>query len=440
MLGRYFGGSEKWIVITAPGRDSVKLWKSAMLVHIGRKYCFNHNTLSKENNGVEALEKVGNTPPFIRFEETGRFRSGEAVPGLRLPRDYWNYDDPTVDALVGSLSQLESKEVLTLLKELQTALQDPSTRDDTAGRGAHHDTKPTAFVAERPSVARAPSPTTLGDADLSLAPVRGAAPSTRGDTQISNAHGYAKPPPLVAERPPVIRLPPPATRKVDALSLESARLPAPQVPLMVSVHDRAAVPSAAHSRELTPIEELTLTEELIFSPALPLPRVSRREFPSKVWRAGSLLFAIAIVAGMPWSLPVWPDGPRSAKPNGSEQAVAKVESHVSLPVEVTARTVGNPETSSPTIPEPPRNQDAARGDEEIELWIQRGDRFLMARDIVSARSYYKRAAAAGSKSAAFALARTYEAKFLAEIGAKNVRPDAEKAAAWYRVAGSASTP
>jgi hypothetical protein len=389
---------------------------------------------------VEALEKVGNTPPFIRFEETGRFRSGEAVPGLHLSRDYWNYDDPAVDALVGSLSQLESKELLALLKELQTALQEPSTHGDTAVRGAHHDPKSTAFVAERPSVVRAPSPATLEDADLSLAPVRGPAPSTRGETPILNTHGSAKPPPLVAERPPVIRMPPPATRKVDALSFESVRPRAPQLPLMVSVRDRTAVPSAAYSRELTPIEELTLTEELIFSPPLPLPRVSRREFPSKVRRAGLLLLTIAIVAAMPWSLPVWPDGPRTAKPSGSDQAVAKIDSHVPLPVEVTAPAVGNQETSSPTIPESPRNLDPARGDEEIELWIQRGDRFLMARDIVSARSYYRRAAAAGSKSAAFALARTYEAKFLAEIGAKNVRPDAEKAAAWYRVAGSASTP
>jgi hypothetical protein len=395
---------------------------------------------------VEALQKVGNTPPFIRIEEAARFRSGEAVPRLRLSPDYWNYDDRTADALVGSLFRLESKEFLALLKELQTALQDPSTRGDTDVRGAHHDTKSTAFVAERPSVARAPSPATLGEAGLSLGPVRGSAP-LRGDAPILSAHGYAKPPPLVAERPPVARVPPPATRKVDALSLEAVRLPAPQLPLMVSVRDRTAVPSAEYSRELTPTEELTLTEELteelIFSPALPLPRVSGREFPLKVLnvrRAGLLLLTIAIVAAIPWSFAAWPDGPRTPTPNGSDQAAAKVDSHVSLPVEMTVPAVGNPETSSPTAPEPPRNQDAARGNEEIELWIQRGDRFLMIRDIVSARSYYRKAAAAGSKSAAFALARTYEAKFLAEIGAKNVRPDAEKAAAWYRVAESASAP
>ena len=75
--------------------------------------------------------------------------------------------------------------------------------------------------------------------------------------------------------------------------------------------------------------------------------------------------------------------------------------------------------------------------EDIELLIQRGNRFLMARDVITARSYYERAAVAGSTAAVFALARTFDPQFLAKIGAIGVRPDFERAAAFYRAANGA---
>jgi TPR repeat protein len=84
--------------------------------------------------------------------------------------------------------------------------------------------------------------------------------------------------------------------------------------------------------------------------------------------------------------------------------------------------------------------DVGLGHDDVELLIQRGDRFLMARDVIAARSYYERAAASGSTSAAFALARTFDPKFLQEIGATGVRPDAARAAAWYRAARGAGGP
>ena len=100
-----------------------------------------------------------------------------------------------------------------------------------------------------------------------------------------------------------------------------------------------------------------------------------------------------------------------------------------------------PRSSTPSPPENigPEAEPVAgvtRGREDIELLMQRGDHFLATRDVVSARSFYERAAAAGSTDAAFAMARTFDAQFLTQIGATHVRPDAERAAAWDHAAGA----
>jgi hypothetical protein len=78
----------------------------------------------------------------------------------------------------------------------------------------------------------------------------------------------------------------------------------------------------------------------------------------------------------------------------------------------------------------------ALGREVVEQLIERGNYFLIAHDIVAARSFYERAAAAGSSAAAFAVARTFDPRFLAQMGAAGARPDPERAAFWYRAAKS----
>jgi len=67
-----------------------------------------------------------------------------------------------------------------------------------------------------------------------------------------------------------------------------------------------------------------------------------------------------------------------------------------------------PSSAAPKISLPT----AARLDpKENEALIQNGDRYLMARDIITARSYCERAAAAGSGPAAFSLPRTFGPDF-----------------------------
>jgi Flp pilus assembly protein TadD len=68
--------------------------------------------------------------------------------------------------------------------------------------------------------------------------------------------------------------------------------------------------------------------------------------------------------------------------------------------------------------------------------LRRGDELLRLNDVTAARLFYERAAASGDPAAAFALGRTYDATFLADIKAPGSLADAAKAAEWYRAAGS----
>ena len=64
--------------------------------------------------------------------------------------------------------------------------------------------------------------------------------------------------------------------------------------------------------------------------------------------------------------------------------------------------------------------------------MTRGDGFLSAGDITSARLFYERAADAGSGSAALRLGATFDPGFLNRAGVRGIPSDLEQAASWYR--------
>jgi TPR repeat protein len=66
----------------------------------------------------------------------------------------------------------------------------------------------------------------------------------------------------------------------------------------------------------------------------------------------------------------------------------------------------------------------------------RGDAMLAIKDISAARVFYEYAANAGSARAAMALAKTYDAAFLNQLGAVGPRPNPAMAADWYRKAAA----
>jgi hypothetical protein len=69
---------------------------------------------------------------------------------------------------------------------------------------------------------------------------------------------------------------------------------------------------------------------------------------------------------------------------------------------------------------------------EIAALVARGDAFLGAGDIASARLYFQRAADAGDARAAMRIAVTFDAAFLDRAGLQGLRGDPDQAAFWYR--------
>ena len=63
--------------------------------------------------------------------------------------------------------------------------------------------------------------------------------------------------------------------------------------------------------------------------------------------------------------------------------------------------------------------------------IARGRKMIEVGYLAGARSYYRRAAEAGSGEASFALAATYDPALIQEMGAQGIKPDVGEARAWY---------
>ena len=68
--------------------------------------------------------------------------------------------------------------------------------------------------------------------------------------------------------------------------------------------------------------------------------------------------------------------------------------------------------------------------------LTHGDEMLRLGDIGAARLLYRRAAEAGNAAAAVAMGKTYDPRFLAQIGAQRIAPDPAAAADWYRRAAA----
>jgi len=82
---------------------------------------------------------------------------------------------------------------------------------------------------------------------------------------------------------------------------------------------------------------------------------------------------------------------------------------------------------------PPPNA-AGTGDfaADIAALVTRGDAFLSAGDIASARLFYERAADAGDGAAAMRLGATFDPNFLGRVGVRGDPGDPARAASWYR--------
>ncbi|HYM31448.1 MAG TPA: hypothetical protein VEU47_09130, partial [Candidatus Cybelea sp.] len=78
--------------------------------------------------------------------------------------------------------------------------------------------------------------------------------------------------------------------------------------------------------------------------------------------------------------------------------------------------------------------------ETISALLSRGDEFLRAKDIASARLYYERAADAGAATAALSMGETFDPVILSRMGLRNPWADPDAAAMWYHRAEQLSAP
>jgi hypothetical protein len=94
------------------------------------------------------------------------------------------------------------------------------------------------------------------------------------------------------------------------------------------------------------------------------------------------------------------------------------------PVPQPSRSPSAPPLQSPTVQRLPPA--------EIAVLVTRGDDFLKAGDIASARLFYERAADAGDGAAALRLGATFDPGLLARAGIRGIPGDPAMASAWYR--------
>ena len=107
-----------------------------------------------------------------------------------------------------------------------------------------------------------------------------------------------------------------------------------------------------------------------------------------------------------------------AAPDPVQPAPAEEPSSAQITLQATPPVALSPPTESPA---------------EIAALVARGDSFLSAADIASARLFYERAADAGDGPAAFRLGATFDPAFLDRAGMRgSIRADPEQAASWYR--------
>ncbi len=94
----------------------------------------------------------------------------------------------------------------------------------------------------------------------------------------------------------------------------------------------------------------------------------------------------------------------------------------------------SPPEPSPPVPSPPVPSPAVQhpSTAEAAALVTRGDAFLSAGDIASARLFYERAADAGDSAAALRLGATFDPNFLNRAGVRGNPGNPAQAALWYR--------
>jgi TPR repeat protein len=105
------------------------------------------------------------------------------------------------------------------------------------------------------------------------------------------------------------------------------------------------------------------------------------------------------------------------------------------------KTVATLQPGTPGAQDPPLSTAVRALDpEKIKLLTKRGEQFIAAGDVVTARIAFQRAAEAGDANAAIALGATYDPTVLARFGVVGITADVSEARSWYRKAEKLGSP
>jgi general secretion pathway protein A len=224
-------------------------------------------------------------------------------------------------------------------------------------------------------------------------------------------------------KPTLVQNPPTIQQPLDALSLQRSDAAPDVKELTIDKHNTASIPpptqttpmpaGAAARAALAPIERYTGPRAVPPGaeprPARPSPAPSPADIPVEVGVATEQQAPLSGVRSNSMQSPRLPE--RTAQDQGR----------------------ASQETASPPI-SPPRTQSSTNQDlsaTEIAALVARGDNFIRAGDIASARLFYERAAEAGDRPAALRLGTTFDPGFLARAGLRGITGDTGQAAFWY---------
>jgi hypothetical protein len=214
----------------------------------------------------------------------------------------------------------------------------------------------------------------------------------------------------------------PATSNVPAPPRPEAQS-ASTAPIMSAI---SAAPQSALIPETAPTQAAVAPTE---KPRAPLSSASNQDRPTRAPETTSSPGALPSAADTRGPQPP----PIGAEPTVKQSArlaepTPPVASNALLPQQVSPKA--EPRDLSLAPVESPANQRLLPT--EIVALVTRGDGFLTAGDIASARLFYERAADAGNGSAALRLGATFDPGFLSRAGIRGITGDPAQAASWYR--------
>jgi hypothetical protein len=167
-----------------------------------------------------------------------------------------------------------------------------------------------------------------------------------------------------------------------------------------AVRPTSGSPSISREAAVLPVDKMPIADPVLVNPP-----------------AVGLLAANASSKGPLAEVPPAEAGKAAAPPATASVALA------------TQAQVRPPETAPPPAASEPRP-------DPVTILLRRGDVLLQQNDVVAARLFYERAAAAGSGEGATSMGKTYDPNFLATIDAHSLKGDVAQAIEWYRKAST----